>query len=79
VQKRLRRPDKRASSFILILLGFLFVILGIVAVLVTVSGVMDHALHFEPLPAIHKYIIGTIVSIGLFAFGFLFLVLGIRD
>jgi ABC-type uncharacterized transport system fused permease/ATPase subunit len=68
--------DKRANGFLVILIGFLFIIVGIAVVLVTFIGFLDQALHLELIPAMEKYIIGVIVAGILFAIGIVIITKG---
>jgi ABC-type uncharacterized transport system fused permease/ATPase subunit len=69
---------KRANGILVFLIGVFFIIAGIAVMFITVSGVMDQALHLEFLPAFQRYIIGTIISALLIVIGIVILIFGSR-
>jgi len=70
--------NRRGSSPIVVLVGVLFIIVGVIIVVFTATGVMDQAIHFEFIPALKGYIIGAICSIIFIVIGFLILIFGLR-
>ena len=61
--------DKRGNGFLVTQIGVLLIIAGFAAMFITFTGVIERVLHLELLPAMQKYIIGTIIAIILVMIG----------
>jgi len=70
--------DKRGNSLIILVTGILFIIVGAIGEILTISGVFEKALNLEILSAFNVYIFGTIIAIILVVIGVLLLFFGLR-
>jgi|GEM_PF-2735645 len=70
--------DKRGNSLIILVAGILFIIVGAIVEILTISGVFEKALNLEILSAFNVYIFGTIIAIILVVIGVLLLFFGLR-
>ena len=67
------------NNIVGIIIGVVLIVIGIVVAIITGSGMVEQAKLFQFLPALQRYVIGTVIAIIFLVSGLLFLIFSSRS